>query len=307
MQVAITSTFANLGLSSAGDIEYVTLPWFNGHAFNYRRYYTQRARNDKRFTILDNGAWEENRSAPAAQLLEAVRVLDPQEVVAPDILKDGTGTFIQTVEFLLENVWMHTAEDLEAPRRVMVVPQGKTLKEWQRRYADTVNMCEALGVTSKITVGVPKWLDWLNEDQTRLEVLDRMQAAGDLAIHLPHHLLGGGRRPLREVINARTQEYIRSIDTSVPVALGLAGIDLTEDTVVEMNRFDPTANLVYVEVAKNNVKKYVEAAHGDKRTQKDSTPKEAPKSEQRPQRVGGSEDRGAKSDNTKEETSASEV
>jgi hypothetical protein len=172
------------------------------------------------YVILDNGAAENGASLSGADLLEAARLINAQEIVAPDVLEDSEATIHLTHEFL-EGV----GEQLqESNIRLMFVPQGKTGYEWQVCLQTMISMVKSLGLGKRIIIGVPKHLD-KKVTGGRAEVLSAL--ASGWQIPYKFHMLGSGEYLCRDVAMAkRYVKWIRSIDSSLPTAMAQKGVRL---------------------------------------------------------------------------------
>ena len=177
----------------------------------YREYYkARRAAGD--WIIVDNGVYEDE-TASFERLLEAVKVLDAQEVVAPDVLWDYNKTVTLTWNFL----------PLVPPSvSVMAVPQADNLEDYWRCY-QTFDQDPRIS-----TVGITKAVQRFTN---RLEVIKTIHQIAMSYEMKPHHLLGAVVDPQKELDYIYGWEggphvWIRGIDTCMPIALGLVGIPL---------------------------------------------------------------------------------
>ena len=183
----------------------------------YREYFLER----KSFgdtIILDNGAYELGKSVNLTKLLEAAEALQPQILVLPDELMNG----MSTVRLVREFIQIYLSNGLNAilpNTEYMVVPQGASPKEWRQCLADLV----ALNYPFTYW-GVPK-VSHLVFGGTRLtQCKEIIRVVPEAKIHL----LGIWSDPISEVLEARKLKQIISIDSKVPVNLGLAGRSLSE-------------------------------------------------------------------------------
>jgi hypothetical protein len=162
-------------------------------------YRDRAARGD--FSIIDNGA-AEGEPVSAKYLLERANMICADEIVLPDVLKDGHATIVaSTEEWLLDSI---------PSRSRMVVPQGDSWGEWEWCLDSLLQRA------SPATIGVPKWIEG-ELPGGRLRALKHIRERG-LDGRYNIHLLGLARPPLRE-IRELNFPFVRSIDTSLPIAL----------------------------------------------------------------------------------------
>jgi hypothetical protein len=153
--------------------------------------------------ILDNGAAEGDELAPDA-LQSLAEDIGANEVVAPDVIGNMEQTLMQLRDF------MRTANG----RNVMAVLQCYTWAGFDYIFKTAVHlqcasvalprvMCSALGPLARLTAA---------------ELIHRES-------RIPIHALGSTMR-MHEAQELADQGIVRGIDTSAPVALGLAGYSL---------------------------------------------------------------------------------
>ena len=264
MKVAIIPTLNELQLSAMGDFDLVEIPWCVDY-YGYRRYYTRRSRDDKRYVILDNGAGISASPVSEETITETARYIQPQEIVAPDIRGRGPQSFELTAKFLLP-IATALLKGAEITYKIMVTPQGRDRKQWEAMYIKLIRLARVLDLTDLITIGVPKWLTHDSDQFNRVDILNSIPK---VATDIPHHLLGGGRFLLQEVNAARRVEYIRGIDTSAPVALAALDIALDEETEISATTFNLRSPLPSVDLAKRNIELFIAVAHGEVKKEKD--------------------------------------
>lgn len=272
-KVAIIPTLDQMQLSGMGDFDLVEVPWCLDY-YPYRQYYNRRTRDDTRYVILDNGAALASRSVPVNAIEQTLRYVKPQEIVAPDILKQGPESFNMSMQFLLQFA-LTVYKDEPVQYKIMVAPQGKDYKDWTNWYVRTIGMVRSLEVAEHVVIGVPKWLT--REPMSRPELLSGIDS---VATDIDHHLLGGGRFLIREVLEAVKVPFLRGIDTSAPVGLALEDIALDEETELPQKTFNPTNKLAdHLILARRNCQELLMAAKG--RVRKAKPDAETPPSEVR--------------------------
>lgn len=183
----------------------------------YREYFLERkAMGDT--VILDNGAYELKKSVDLSYLLKVAEELQPQILVLPDELMNGQST----VRLVREFIQTHLNDGLKArlpTTEYMVVPQGASPEEWRKCLSGLITLDYPFTYW-----GVPK-VSHLVFGGTRLtQCKEIVEAIPEAKIHL----LGIWSDPIGEVLEARKISQVVSIDSKIPVTLGLAGRSLSE-------------------------------------------------------------------------------
>lgn len=141
----------------------------------YANFYRERAEEGK-YVILDNGA-AEGEALDFDDLIKAYSIVNPTEIILPDVLKDARKTLEKTIYFY-EKYWGTVIN-----YKTMVVPQGKDFDEWIKCFC---SLCDSIPFGC---VGVPKWLGSNGS-------LDRMKAVEYLSdYNVEVHLLGCNEKP----------------------------------------------------------------------------------------------------------------
>lgn len=150
----------------------------------YANYYKSLAMN--KFTIMDNGAAEGVNPTPE-ELIEVYPLVEPNEIVLPDIVGDTTETLKRT--YYAYDYYVD--RDLHRKYQFMAVPQGQTFADWKQC------LWEMLLLTEVTTIGVSKFVSKLFADEmgqganVRLEcVHEILLQAGELQREVQIHLLG---------------------------------------------------------------------------------------------------------------------
>ena len=175
----------------------------------------EQVRNKKAYVILDNSAFEGEQVSPS-ELSEAAVAVGADEVVLPDVLGDPAQT--------LRRSWAALGQ--VGTKRVMFVPQGRTLEEWQgclKAWLNKWNQSE-WSETYSLSIGVSslrKASGTKPQVGTRVRLLEEAARTG-----LPIHLLGVGN--LKEFMLIELPKAhalgVRGVDTSTAFALGAEGI-----------------------------------------------------------------------------------
>lgn len=197
----------------------------------YKEFF-QKNRSTGRTSILDNSAYEfflrGETNFPKDRFKEVVEELDPTFFIIPDVLMDKEKTienFKEWKTFMLE-------------RKRMVVPQGKSLKEWLECYQffiDNQQYYDAIGIPfhNDFFWDIGKVIDFpfsaeresaLNDDELyatgRCFLLKYLKKMGLVLESKYYHLLGS--HWYKEFKVAKEHPWISSIDTSFPVTRGIA-------------------------------------------------------------------------------------
>lgn len=174
--------------------------------FEYASFY-MRKRRQGHFIMLDNGAAELGASISLDMLLWAADLVEPDEIVMPDVLDDYEKTLERT-EAALGRV---------VPRRRAMCPQGTTWKEWTECARQMIEMgCKTLCVAKryeKLPGGRPHAL--------RIVKANGWDKTHDI------HLLGCYDNPMSEIYMAcQVLPTLRGVDTGAAVAYAQQGVSL---------------------------------------------------------------------------------
>jgi hypothetical protein len=174
--------------------------------------YFERIRRRSNFVMLDNGT-PEGTPLSYEQLLEAYNIVQPDELILPDVLENAEETLKDTFTFL------KLYEEEVPPIRRMVVPQGTSVDEWEWCLDEFVSSRFAFE-----TIGVPKHME--GKEGGRVACLQAIERRG---LHRLHHvhMLGCYEQPVMEVRRAMAAcPWVRGIDTAAPFAYAQAGEDI---------------------------------------------------------------------------------
>lgn len=154
-------------------------------SFEYGVFYANlKDKNKGHFVLMDNGAAEGAQLDPH-QLVDMYGRINPDEIVLPDTLYDGSETIQKTMNFLECYSYL--------PYRMMAVPQGHTLEEW-------LACAEVLVQESRInSFGVSKFLNIVTGDKwIRMYACRELQKLFDKYNRndMEVHLLGCDEGPL---------------------------------------------------------------------------------------------------------------
>jgi hypothetical protein len=181
----------------------------------YREFYKQR----KTYKILDNSIFELGEAVSNSKLFEALEIIKPNVIIAPDVLKDSAKTINRTKSFLSEFSSKNTFNCTIAG-----VLQGTSLSDLIQCYnfytseplINTICIPFDLNIIELTNPNLSMELNWLVQ---RVFLTDFIEKSGLVCSNYNYHLLGVGL-PV-EVVYQSKHSWITSIDTSAPVVAGL--------------------------------------------------------------------------------------
>lgn len=167
--------------------------------------WAREVRGRDHFIIVDNGAAEpENERVSFEQIVYYADLIEADEIVLPDILRDMSGTV---------GLWSsYNAIIQKIPaRRRLVIPQGETLEEWYRCLEIAMDMFEFA------TIGIPKHLERFSFGR-RTAVEHILKYYGTRAWNI--HLFGVWSDPITEIEQffPKHERVVRGIDTGAAIA-----------------------------------------------------------------------------------------
>jgi len=228
--------------------------------------------NGGRYRILDSGIFEDPQNPiDNKTLLRWAYEANVDEVVAIDLINDCTGTLDRLNDFL--------AMDSQFPFKVQGVVQGSTLSEWLYCYEEMVNnpRVDVIGLAYFDTPDdlKGKCLDFTPDEAENARLTLLQLIAGGIACTgwdgeiyrsvpkiKPIHLLGI-RHP-QAIKYYRQYPFIRSIDTSFPVQLGIEGhpFDLDAKKPFYKMNFGAELNRASSTIAAENCFRFAKLCHG---------------------------------------------
>lgn len=186
----------------------------------YANYVRELSDNIANFTILDNGAYE--GSLDTALFIEAMRDIDPDEVVIPDVLGDAKMSLTLAADFFS---YRHHLPGL----RYMLVAQGKTVNEiWDMLL---VAIARHPSIT---TIGLPKHLVTTVDTHARVVLTNRIKEMYQDRFDI--HFLGSSPALPNEIMYV--SNMVRSMDTSMPFAFAWHGLNIGHPDVEHGGRTD---------------------------------------------------------------------
>jgi hypothetical protein len=217
-----------LGLMHYGyewnDYDYL-LPHLTDQYLQYRIYF-QKARNDGRFIIMDNGLFE-GVTHTIEDLFDKITLFRPNIFIVPDEWNDSAATLRNAKE------WMNNYKS-ELPEGVelMAVCQGKDLRELIMTYQTLLDLGYrhiAFNHSSAAYQDMFKDKGSLTDDKDILnrQMFGRMEFIRQLVVtktidkSVYHHLLGCSLP--QEFMAYGDWDFIKSCDTSNPILAGADG------------------------------------------------------------------------------------
>jgi hypothetical protein len=178
----------------------------------YADYYKDR-KSTGDFIMLDNGA-AENVKLDLHELRTASEILNPDEIILPDVLFDSEATFKASTH-------PDVTTSIPAVKRA-VVPQGNTFDEWISCAKRLITAIEFR------TLCIPKHTERF--EGGRVRILKEIES-WKWHEHYTVHLLGVWGSPIEEIRrNYEAAPWVRGIDTAAPFAWAQHGVDITELT-----------------------------------------------------------------------------
>lgn len=174
--------------------------------------YVKAARALKGYKILDNSLIEHGHEAFSLdKLLEAAELLGPDEIVLPDVFRDGAAT-VESTKAALDKMGKY-----RTVYKVAAVAHGTQPHEWLRCYKELV----ALGVD---VIHIPKVMDELWPYGGRLGLVQWLDYAhAHRAPFVEYHLLGIWTNPI-ELVSYSRIPWLRGVDTALPIQAAMQGV-----------------------------------------------------------------------------------
>jgi hypothetical protein len=192
-----------------------------------------------RFTILDNGAFETGEAVPDVQYLQLARIIKPNVLVIPDVLKDAQATLGRFNEFMQLNPLKGLSRT-----KLMGVVQAE---------GSTVN-AEILGSTYSC-----KGVQWIGIPY--VAELDRYRLIKKHPEWKNVHILGLPH--LAEIQILKDLPNIKSVDCSLPINLSKEKKLLYFDAWTSTVRATPKENRLNGGILKMNLNNFSMFCHGE--------------------------------------------
>lgn len=233
MDVALNPPLAHLKLADRGKI-FFALSHYVIECPYYARFYKRRSDMGK-LVIIDNGTYERSLPLSPDKLIEAAKAIRAKEIIAPDVLRNPALTLELTRSFLSllsdsERKWFH----------VMGVPQGRNRRDWIRQYLKIIQLDIDI-------IGIPKWL------KRRDVVLKQLLRSHHFDRAKDHHLLG-----INDIseLHRMPRRIIRSMDTKLPILLGMKLLSIKAKRPSEAGYFDLHLNNDQLKCILNNITEF---------------------------------------------------
>lgn len=174
--------------------------------------------------ILDNSLFELREAFDGDKYVKWIKDLQPTWFIVPDSWKDSEGTVRKFFKFM-EDYPELFAEDRKV--KVIGVAQGMGLADTIECYEAIEPYCDMVAFNLQ---GEQWWEDSTGQasegyiasmSRGRFNLIYAMNDLGVINRSKPHHLLGTGLAAEAEWYVAANLSFIRSIDTSSPVACGM--------------------------------------------------------------------------------------
>jgi hypothetical protein len=220
----------------------------------YREYFLNlRKAKPNAFILLDNGAAEHSLVTEDV-LIEAVMELQPNEVIAPDVLFDKKQTLKNLESFINKLIKAQMLDKVN----LFGCPQGLTKQEWVECYFQMAlnPFVKTIGLSK---IAVPKC--WNNAVDDKMISLSRNQCVKELQQTLlltkPLHLLGMGEHNEFDFYLRNKIKNIRSSDSCYTILAAMNGIDFETGNTSRIPTtnayFDVTLTDEQQELAKKNI------------------------------------------------------
>jgi len=205
----------------------------------YFEYY----KTKRRFTILDNGAFETGKAINDVDYLRIADALQPDILVIPDVYNDTMRTAQRSADFIL------------------------TWKENKKAFLNTKLMAVLPGHSEMAVISMYEFYENLSEDITWYGFpysgrVDRFQVLKEHPEIENVHILGLPSIP--EALSLRGLSNVKSIDTSLPVKLTYMNRIITDNNFTVDNdvKVPPSTNNLDEELLKINLKAYNDICDG---------------------------------------------
>jgi len=210
-----------LGLMHYGyewnDYDYL-LPHLLDQYDQYKTYF-QKAKNDGRFIICDNGLFE-GVTHTTEDLLSKIDLIKPDIFIVPDAWNDSTTTLVNAKSWMM-NHKPHLPEGVE----LMAVCQGKTINELMMTYQILLDLGYkhiAFNHSSIAYQGDLKEHTLRASMFGRMEFIRKLVQTNMIDKSAYHHLLGCSLP--QEYMAYGDWDFIKSGDTSNPILVGAEGV-----------------------------------------------------------------------------------
>ena len=188
--------------------------------------YFRKAKEAGKFVLMDNGA-AEGVNPTIGELMAVYPLVEPTEIILPDVVYDKAETLKRTQEAYL--ILMEAG--LDSKYQFLAVPQGSNFSEW------LLCMREMIRQSAITTIGISKFVTPRYEVEmgvgtnVRLECVDAILTEAKLLKRdIQIHLLGCWESP-KEVgeIASKYGSAVRGTDSAIAYVYTRAGVEITAD------------------------------------------------------------------------------
>jgi len=189
----------------------------------YASYYLKLKSTSTRKLILDNGLFELGHALPSHKLFSAAELVQPDILIAPDVLGDAFETGQKFADFATE----YQARNYN----LGVVIQGKTLTEaigCYKHFSSLSNVdciCFPFGARYAEFAFLEKDAQCLC---SRLALITQLTKQGLVNLNKWHHLLGAGLPYELRLLSKFV--WLNSVDTSIPFISVMKSVPVLEST-----------------------------------------------------------------------------
>ena len=202
------------------DYDYL-LPHLTDQYLQYRIYF-QKAKNDGRFIIMDNGLFEGVKHT-TEDLYDKITLFRPDIFIVPDEWNDSAATLRNAKE------WMNNFKsDLPEETSLMAVCQGKTMNELISTYQTLLDMGYKHIAFNHSSIAYQDRYEVIGSRKPllasmygRIELIRQLVASDTVNKNVYHHLLGCSLP--QEFMCYKDFPWIQSCDTSNPILVGAEG------------------------------------------------------------------------------------
>lgn len=163
--------------------------------------------------VMDNSLWELGTAMSYEYLQGAYQLVQPDELIIPDVFRDGPATIKSWINFHRQGP-EYVFEDVTQ----FVVVHGQDREEWLNTYDYFVENT-AYGTT----LGLPKVLDEIWSPGGRIGCVEFLEATNRVSENHNYHCLGIWDDPI-EILLLGRHSWIRSLDTALPIHAGMGGV-----------------------------------------------------------------------------------
>lgn len=187
---------------------------------NYSRW-SKEQRNLGRSLILDNSASYFGRALDNDSLMNCINMINPNEVVLPDVLGNFDETIKRSLKFLnqIKNI---------GNLKIMAVPQGDSLEEYIECYNifssdDRIKVIGLSYTVDNIFLGGMIPLDYVSSREYLIKLLYENNIINS---NKEHHLLGLGNSGQIELQKLNKFSFIRSCDSNTAYITAKQNIEI---------------------------------------------------------------------------------